>query len=169
MCGGTIDEKQDVIIGHGLSPRVRGNPEVKAHVTAEDTVYPRVCGGTNMRSVPAAYVEGLSPRVRGNLRFLACTMKSCRSIPACAGEPQIPLAIRPEDEVYPRVCGGTNTWAPKTGATDGLSPRVRGNLAVPRRHRSRHGSIPACAGEPNGETAVGLPHKVYPRVCGGTS
>ena len=31
------------------------------------------------------------------------------------------------------------------------------------------GSIPACAGEPVGNERRGSDHRVYPRVCGGTS
>ena len=50
----------------------------------------------------------------------------------------------------------------------GLSPRVRGNLDRVHLNVIRHGSIPACAGEPTrpgGQTRV---FTVYPRVCGGT-
>ena len=50
----------------------------------------------------------------------------------------------------------------------GLSPRVRGNRRMPRCRRGCSRSIPACAGEPNAETAVIAHVGVYPRVCGGT-
>ena len=70
--------------------------------------------------------------------------------------------------VYPRVCGGTSRRCRAQGQGRGLSPRVRGNLAVHSRHATHWRSIPACAGEP---AAAALPYqedKVYPRVCGGT-
>ena len=55
-----------------------------------------------------------------------------------------------------------------TGASHGLSPRVRGNprrlLPVPPPARS----IPACAGEPRREARPPGRLGVYPRVCGGT-
>ena len=74
---------------------------------------------------------------------------------------------RPEG-VYPRVCGGTIATAVGAAFQQGLSPRVRGNLARRRRADVLVGSIPARAGEP----ATGLPAPtrwwVYPRVCGGT-
>ena len=70
--------------------------------------------------------------------------------------------------VYPRVCGGTATIAFRVPGGMGLSPRVRGNL--PRKYLRilRHGSIPACAGEPRLYRRYEWHSKVYPRVCGGT-
>ena len=153
VCGGTDRSNKEARphVQEGLSPRVRGNPirlsclherrqgsipacagepRVRPVLQLErQWVYPRVCGGTSTvhieasaRSIPACAGEpfrrcgsggGLSPRVRGNLQR---TYQS------------------PEQEVYPRVCGGTSQIASRYG----LSPRVRGK---PR-------SIPACAGEP---------------------
>ena len=49
-----------------------------------------------------------------------------RSIPACAGEAPSDAAYDEEEEVYPRVCGGSNRWLMRTAAYRGLSPRVRG-------------------------------------------
>ena len=66
------------------------------------------------------------------------------------------------------MCGGTPPNAASRLAAQGLSPRVRGNLApengqdVPRR------SIPACAGEPAKSGGAEERAAVYPRVCGGT-
>ena len=51
----------------------------------------------------------------------------------------------------------------------GLSPRVRGNPDAVGSSRSRTGSIPACAGEPDRWRTVGNNNGVYPRVCGGTT
>ena len=51
---------------------------------------------------------------------------------------------------------------------EGLSPRVRGNLAQVRRPASEVGSIPACAGEPPCGRRQASHGRVYPRVCGGT-
>ena len=50
----------------------------------------------------------------------------------------------------------------------GLSPRVRGNLRRLQKWRPARGSIPACAGEPRGDTPGRDMLQVYPRVCGGT-
>ena len=71
-----------------------------------------------------------------------------RSIPACAGEP--PLRHQPthQQRVYPRVCGGTLWGKSNWIGSEGLSPRVRGNLLY------WAGAVPGS--------------EVYPRVCGGT-
>ena len=50
--------------------------------------------------------------------------------------------------VYPRVCGGTMALWLYSRVTEGLSPRVRGNLGDERELAFERGSIPACAGEP---------------------
>ena len=75
----------------------------------------------------------------------------------------------PVPTVYPRVCGGTRRSSRKAPFSHGLSPRVRGNHPQCKLHRSRPGSIPACAGEPPSPDTHQLHSEVYPRVCGGTS
>ena len=112
---------------------------------------------------------GLSPRVRGNRRRLPGKAAAAGSIPACAGEPGIAEGIQRGGGVYPRVCGGTARQRIAGRGLRGLSPRVRGNLAMRRQHFLQVGSIPACAGEPWLRGDHGEPREVYPRVCGGTT
>ena len=70
--------------------------------------------------------------------------------------------------VYPRVGGGTEAVARFDQLETGLSPRGRGNPGHWLGRLSRHGSIPAWAGEPLPCSAVGTRPWVYPRVGGGT-
>ena len=176
------------LVGQGLSPRVRGNPpyldmpslylrSIPAcagepigrgiHLDT-DAVYPRVCGGTASCLGCHFGYRGLSPRVRGN-RFNTQYPKSPqRSIPACAGEPPLPLMPCPQirvyprvcgeplqqqagqnrHTVYPRVCGGTFNMIWGAAGCPGLSPRVRGNRLPVSATWCGMRSIPACAGEP---------------------
>ena len=127
VCGGTPGVAVARQYAGGLSPRVRGNlqdfePEVtmlrsipacageptcRRHWHYDDAVYPRVCGGTSWQLGCAGCGGGLSPRVRGNQpRVLTCG-GSVRSIPACAGEPELTRCCPGRPAVYPRVCGGT--------------------------------------------------------------
>ena len=69
--------------------------------------------------------------------------------------------------VYPRVCGGTDVAEVELAHQYGLSPRVRGNLTVGFTAVQWLRSIPACAGEPPGQSARPSLSPVYPRVCGG--
>ena len=110
----------------GLSPRVRGKPDIRAAAPSGGrsipacagetrcticparscTVYPRVCGG-NLRSQFGVFSDdGLSPRVRGKLGALAAPIMMGWSIPACAGETLNDRIHRNIRGVYPRVCGG---------------------------------------------------------------
>ena len=188
VCGGTYYRAGVAIRCQGLSPRVRGNPPVMValglpersipacagepqlspHQPQSQGVYPRVCGGTVARLSSHRIVSGLSPRVRGNQGKETYVDPISRSIPACAGEPTCRRTRRSPPWVYPRVCGGT-AWQPRPVQLDGgLSPRVRGNHELLRRHLWRRRSIPACAGEPSASPPTSPGGWVYPRVCGGT-
>ena len=148
VCGGTSCEGLGEGKPTGLSPRVRGNhraalcrlvahrsipacagePFRHQHGTTCSGVYPRVCGGTEGGNGHAPVRSGLSPRVRGNRRGGEEGESRQRSIPACAGEPEVGACAIDVDGVYPRVCGGTPLTNERREATDR--------------------SIPACAGEP---------------------
>ena len=147
MCGGTAKSEAACSEDKGLSPRVRGNPDqagsdryldrsIPACAGEPDPgqagksqirVYPRVCGGTLKANAVGHSQPGLSPRVRGNPPSLAATTESAGSIPACAGEPAEVSLGRPNNRVYPRVCGGTVETPSTHSPYSGLSPRVRGN------------------------------------------
>ena len=127
-----------------------------------------MCGGTATRAIQKSIISGLSPRVRGNLNAMRKETTMTGSIPACAGEPPPHLHISAGCKVYPRLCGGTLPAGAQLGATQGLSPRVRGNLVAPKLLAFRDGSIPACAGEPSSRSMGTNSTRVYPRVCGGT-
>ena len=172
VCGGTFRDWARQNSGLGLSPRVRGNPDVdRARAKAfgsipacagEPTttttahqiawVYPRVCGGTSLACTSWRPPLGLSPRVRGNQHPFRSIEKPVGSIPACAGEPNSLKLVRPAARVYPRVCGGTGSEESTRSALKGLSPRVRGNPVPAISGNRPPGSIPACAGEPYSPT-----------------
>ena len=172
----------------GLSPRVRGNllrngnaviptrsipacagePSTRSLLTKKARVYPRVCGGTSVGRERVDFTSGLSPRVRGNPGSRGRCPTSSGSIPACAGEPSLTASQARELQVYPRVCGGTWSAVRPTILSNGLSPRVRGNLLTADDDAKLTGSIPACAGEPAYFNDSGNADAVYPRVCGGT-
>ena len=107
--------------------------------------------------------------MRGNLGGRHRASAAGGSIPACAGEPGWSGGLSTLRTVYPRVCGGTAARIRSAFKGHGLSPRVRGNRLVGRRPRNRHGSIPACAGEPVWQAGGCGGRRVYPRVCGGTT
>ena len=108
VCGGTVQGCVVHIVNRGLSPRVRGNPQIRhpalrhfrsipacagepsidAISGLTGTVYPRVCGGTVSNSPCLGMMVGLSPRVRGNPRTRCSDERLYGSIPACAGEPK---------------------------------------------------------------------------------
>ena len=188
MCGGTADFHDAAIVDAGLSPRVRGNqcqyhddarlcgsipacagePRSRDRYSSPSPVYPRVCGGTAAAEIGYTSCGGLSPRVRGNPGGRGLGRRCRRSIPACAGEPEQDLKKSTIYGVYPRVCGGTGHSDTVAIDSEGLSPRVRGNLVSAVALATVQRSIPACAGEPIVAQPPCLVQKVYPRVCGGT-
>ena len=149
-CGGT--DCWASLLGQkvGLSPRVRGEPELSSLEPPKKKVYPRECGGTEDVHPNGQGAPGLSPRVRGNQIRLGGQHGLRRSIPASAGEPWGGAGGCCLYEVYPRECGGTLFDGIKNYTKLGLSPRVRGNLPVAEGALLTAGSIPASAGEPTG-------------------
>ena len=151
VCGGTGSFSTPTSPTCGLSPRVRGNQRLAAVARLVGgsipacageppaascpskwvRVYPRVCGGTPVKALVVAASSGLSPRVRGNPFGLSSSHRPLRSIPACAGKPAVCVAERGAIAVYPRVCGGTCLRSSSASFRSGLSPRVRGNRALP--------------------------------------
>ena len=188
MCGGTATFSSRCVSSRGLSPRVRGNPTASQGTAAyagsipacagepppdwrkslDGQVYPRVCGGTRLAGLCLLAADGLSPRVRGNPLPPTLWLWPPGSIPACAGEPRKPAPAHRTRQVYPRVCGGTQSIRSSGSGWRGLSPRVRGNPAGTGNPAPRTRSIPACAGEPPVRRRSTGFSPVYPRVCGGT-
>ena len=186
--GGTGNLSWNATQGDGLSPRVRGNPQMdrdlhghqrsipactgepksRRSIQTYRKVYPRVYGGTPKSKLTSGTRGGLSPRVRGNRVDCLSSGRRVRSIPACTGEPVITVPDDLPTGVYPRVYGGTRTRRASRLYRRGLSPRVRGNPY------SSHGvllmtrSIPACTGEPSRQRHRQSQAWVYPRVYGGT-
>ena len=92
------------------------------------------------------------PIVPGDLSFywyIVPGVRQSRSIPACAGEPDLRAVYARHRKVYPRVCGGTG---------------YGGRSVI-----WRHGLSPACAGEPSGRNFRPAFDTVYSRVCGVTT
>ena len=152
----------------GSIPACAGEPLALIHRLPTWGVYPRVCGGTGHIGASLGLDCGLSPRVRGNRQIDKEGLGRIRSIPACAGEPQVPARPRGLVGVYPRVCGGTYGSEMLSAEMYGLSPRVRGNQREKAEGYASCGSIPACAGEPPLLSKPSRATAVYPRVCGGT-
>ena len=170
----------------GPSPRVRGSPSASASPAvprgsipacagkpdghrvgrARQRVHPRVCGEARPRHPLGNRYTGPSPRVRGS-RTLHRFGKWCRgSIPACAGKPMSSGRIFRWNGVHPRVCGEAVPGRFRPRRALGPSPRVRGS-----HHRfvvepASCGSIPACAGKPQGSSGILRDDEVHPRVCG---
>ena len=188
-CGGTVGVLAPVTVDYGLSPRVRGNPQIRDHLpelpgsiparagepttspssSARRTVYPRACGGTAIDGSAVDAVSGLSPRVRGNRRTAVTAQRGHGSIPARAGEPMRPDCAAESHAVYPCACGGTGGKHQGDVFLQGLSPRVRGNLAFQAMDGVAQRSIPARAGEPVRAPRTRATRTVYPRACGGTT
>jgi len=128
-----------------------------------------VCGGItpNLKLTPSA--EGLSPRVRGHHDPQEDPETDKGSIPTCAGASTPRSMDGRSGEVYPHVCGGILDETGRMSPEAGLSPRVRGHLAICPARSLAIGSIPTCAGASPSFCPAHVPVGVYPHVCGGIS
>ena len=73
----------------GSIPACAGKPRFGVLILMWMTVYPRVCGETMTATKPSTDHCGLSPRVRGNHPHMPVFVGKNRSIPACAGKPDL--------------------------------------------------------------------------------
>ena len=186
VCGEADVADAAVECDFGLSPRVRGSPSHPSiqrlypgsipacagkpwgctESRSTQRVYPRVCGEARPPQHRHALRRGLSPRVRGSRASRRMSACQSRSIPACAGKPDVPVALVSQGRVYPRVCGEARRRQGQNFPREGLSPRVRGSPGSRIIETRGVGSIPACAGKPSRAAAPGRAVRVYPRVCG---
>ena len=189
MCGGAITFDAAHKMLQGPSPRVRGSHDSAEYYTdgrgsipacagepgpsrsrpVPRAVHPRVCGGASFACTVDGCTRGPSPRVRGSLHRVGRALAVCRSIPACAGEPETGRKKRKKKKVHPRVCGGARRPRPRPINDQGPSPRVRGSQQTRTLQKAARGSIPACAGEPTQVCRLLCFAKVHPRVCGGAN
>ena len=114
--------------------------------------------------IPSGPGSMISRTEAGYMEAVAFTSCGCSSACKIGAD----HTCRHATTVYPRVCGGTRRIAGKRPSEGGLSPRVRGNRLPLAGPPDRGGSIPACAGEPQGRAGESSGAAVYPRVCGGT-
>ena len=146
-CGGTTCACLVSVVIVGLSPPVRGNQALFEHQDFSPGsiparageprlyeqpvhwrwVYPRPCGGTRSMRHWIPSDEGLSPPVRGNPGRRPADHGGRGSIPARAGEPRPHYPCLCAWGVYPRPCGGTQSFLRFYVLAGGLSPPVRGN------------------------------------------
>ncbi len=148
-------------------PAHAGEPRCPCPTDTPPKVYPRPRGGARCRvGLPAARY-GLSPPTRGSRRSAPTNPVNIRSIPAHAGEPIRPGHRSPEGRVYPRPRGGAQDATSARRKVWGLSPPTRGSRGGSTTSRSRSGSIPAHAGEPESYQNATYQLEVYPRPRGG--
>jgi len=188
-CGATVVFSSSVFSAEGLSPRMRGHrerprcrscrpgsipadagpPVCSLVVGSGIRVYPRGCGATGAPQGRDPAGHGLSPRMRGHPNPNAGSARGRGSIPADAGPPGRRKAAIQLGTVYPRGCGATQAELAGSGATGGLSPRMRGHPYPGDSSKGVDGSIPADAGPPSTEGCRSRHFQVYPRGCGATS
>ena len=186
VCGERKLSRGKFTAAFGSSPRVRGTPRRvsrrqggfrfipacagnarPAGVWIFGTaVHPRVCGERVVRLVAVVPVRGSSPRVRGTPDTDGPAARSCRFIPACAGNAAGRARQLRANPVHPRVCGERASDPDTDARAAGSSPRVRGTPAEAPALLDHRRFIPACAGNARVRRGRSPARAVHPRVCG---
>ena len=152
--------------GEGSIPACAGKPSRAGRRWQTWRVHPRVCGEAPYVVAGNESLNGPSPRVRGSRRGALGQPRRPRSIPACAGKPPESASRSGPRQVHPRVCGEASWVYGRLQLRKGPSPRVRGSRRTAAGGRQPPGSIPACAGKPDGQHVAAGQCRVHPRVCG---
>ena len=132
----------------GPIPACAGQPAPVLSTPLKTRAYPRLRGATAATLAGPQAEKGLSPLARGNLHggYLAVLRQG--PIPACAGQPILPVHTVWDLGAYPRLRGATLRTQVVPTASTGLSPLARGNPHAVFEELVVGGPIPACAGQP---------------------
>ena len=147
-------------------PACAGNTAETSLAPRTSPVHPRVCGEHISCIRTSSGKNGSSPRVRGTQSTLAGGRPHERFIPACAGNTDLGVDVRPVAAVHPRVCGEHFSRLDALAFRAGSSPRVRGTRAGATQIAYPTRFIPACAGNTLQSAAISASRSVHPRVCG---
>ena len=146
VCGELFWCGEQVLVGDGSSPRVRGTrSHAAAHRFARRFI-PACAGNSVVAPSRSRSMPGSSPRVRGTRL--------------------IPWSCRSQPSVHPRVCGELAPPSCPFCSLCGSSPRVRGTLFGLVALAGIQRFIPACAGNSATTPICCWPTPVHPRVCG---
>ena len=132
-------------------------------------VYPRLRGGSRIVAGYAVALAGLSPPTRGIHGMPPNSARSCRSIPAYAGDPGWRISALIASAVYPRLRGGSECPIRLAQRAHGLSPPTRGIPLLSLAAAVAIRSIPAYAGDPELRRPSAKLTAVYPRLRGGST
>ena len=152
LIGSSPRVRGEILMGYltfflmGIIPACAGRSQQKQHGGCLGRDHPRVCGEKQATKRPCLRFAGSSPRVRGEgPRRMRGGLRP-RIIPACAGRRQREACAPRPLQDHPRVCGEKGAKWRNRIAHQGSSPRVRGEVNIPRLAAWLKGIIPACAG-----------------------
>ena len=104
--------------------------------------------------------------MRGKHIFTFFLVITTRLIPARAGKTEYRQLSQKTGTAHPRACGENCETRPKTYATPGSSPRVRGKQPSSSSSPVKPGLIPARAGKTVFDCGEVLHDGAHPRACG---
>ena len=132
----------------GFIPARAGQPSGPFPRRHPPAVHSRAGGAALLLLLVSCTMRGSSPRGRGSPGSEESSPAPEGFIPARAGQPKCASGWWTPRRVHPRA-GGAAQWATDNAdRVQGSSPRGRGSREGRRGHRTRHGFIPARAGQP---------------------
>ena len=152
--------------GSGITPACAGKREVKAAEAWLNRDHPRMCGEKRGSRRRASRASGSPPHVRGKDLVLELVGEDRGITPACAGKRSIFSVGVVFVWDHPRMCGEKWEMDSLESGKGGSPPHVRGKVQGPRRHASRQGITPACAGKSLPQSRPELSGWDHPRMCG---
>ena len=185
-CGANLTRSHNSENWSGSSPRVRGKPRRCPQACARRRIipasagqtwwqawrwtatpdHPRECGANAPVRQVNAGGRGSSPRVRGKRGCSSRVSRSCRIIPASAGQTSSSRPASCPATDHPRECGANMRFADTYSSLYGSSPRVRGKPRLGEHSHTGERIIPASAGQTTPPTFPTGARADHPRECG---
>ena len=166
-CGANCCVFSSRLLCSGSSPRMRGKPVGKRHLTTLRRIipahagqtqsdcqngdtqpdHPRACGANCCVFSSRLLRSGSSPRMRGKRTGNRPTIHLLRIIPAHAGQTSCSPSSKCVNADHPRACGANSWTFGSRSSMYGSSPRMRGKLHARIISACRIRIIPAHAGQ----------------------
>ena len=109
--------------------------------------HPRLCGEKLMIDLSVSWVRGSPPPMRGKVSSLVFQAAPSRITPAYAGKSWVSFGGSGGAWDHPRLCGEKSVYIPKSDASAGSPPPMRGKAFDHLRRKRHRGSPPPMRGK----------------------
>ena len=112
----------------GITPAYAGKSGTFAMPQFTQRDHPRLCGEKRCTGNFSGHDDGSPPPMRGKVKPFLCPLCHKGITPAYAGKSALPCQQHSPMRDHPRLCGEKSVYIPKSDASAGSPPPMRGKV-----------------------------------------